>query len=681
MRTAPRIALVLSVLLAACPKRVTVSGQEMSESAAQGEAVRELRRFQDETSAEPPAAAAQKYEALAERYAGVPASADALYEAGVRWRQAGQPERARSAFARLVERWPLAPRAPQAKYALALAEADSGRPREALAMLGSLYDKLPASDRPQAARTAAQSAESAHAWYDAVRWRDELAELTAGTDRERELSRAVEIVDADLGQADLARLAQELPPAALVRPAVVMKLARIALHVRDEAAAERAAREVVERYPASPYAADARGVIDRLARKSHVDARALGVAVPLSGKLKPWGEAILQGVQLALGDSSGYHVVARDTRGEPDGAATAMEELANEGVVAVLGGVTNAEALRAAASAQEHGLPFVSLAKVDGVTQAGPFVFRNMLTAEAQAKALADLAVARRGLRRFALLWPQVQYGQELANAFWDEVDARGGEVRAAESYEFDRTTFAPLVKSMVGKLWLDERSDYQEQVKEIVEQEKDPYRRRKAIEKARDRLPPITDFDAVFIPDFAKNVALVAPALAVEDVVTQTCDPREVERIRKVTGREDLRAVQLLGANGWDDPALVERAGKYVECAIFVDGFFAASERPETKSFVTAFQARYQHPPSILEASAFDAAGMLRRSLEQGADGREAVRAALAALKGFKGATGDLAFDERREVVKPLFYLTVEKGTLRELTPQELASAGAGGT
>ena len=190
-----------------------------------------------------------------------------------------------------------------------------------------------------------------------------------------------------------------------------------------------------------------------------------------------------------------------------------------------------------------------------------------------------------------------------------------------------------------------------------------------------------MTDFDAVFIPDFAKNVALVAPALAVEDVITQTCDPKEVERIRKVTGRADLAPVQLLGANGWDDPSLLEKAGKYVECAIFVDGFFAASERPETKAFVAAFQAKYGHAPSILEASAYDAARMIRRALEAGAATREAVRDQLAALKGFPGATGDLAFDARREISKQLFYLTVDKGAIRELTPKELEPTGAGGS
>lgn len=411
------------------------------------------------------------------------------------------------------------------------------------------------------------------------------------------------------------------------------------------------------------------------------DPRAIGVAVPLSGKQKAWGEAVLQGVALALGEDGAYTVVVKDTRGEPEGAQSALAEMAAEGgPIAALGGVVTAEAARAAVAAQQGALPFVSLSRAEDVTRAGPFVFRNMLTAQAQARALTEYAVSRRGMRRFALLWPQIAYGQELASAFWDDVEAHGGEVRAAESYEADRTTFAPLVKSMVGKLWLDERQDYQQQLREIAAQEPDPYRRRKAIQRARDRLPPLVDFDAVFIPDFARNVALVAPALAVEDVITQTCDPREVERIRRTTGREDLQPVQLLGANGWDDPALIEKAGRYVECAVFVDGFYAGSERPDTKAFVTAFQARYGHLPSILEASAYDAALLIRRALEHGAATRDAVRAALAATKDFHGATGDLSFDDRREVTKRLFFLTVERGAIRELTPEE-AGAGPGGS
>jgi ABC-type branched-subunit amino acid transport system substrate-binding protein len=681
MRKPFRIALAWLVLLAACPKRVVVNGQEMSAADAQAEASRELARVRGETQALPPDEAATRFEALAARFGDVPASGDALFEAGVRWRAAKNPERARSALSQLLTRFPLSPRAPEAKYQLALAEAEAGRPRDALATLSTLHDKLPTEQRPEAARQAAGAAEAARAWPAAVRWHAEVARLVGGAERDAALARAVELVDGELSLADLQKLEGELPPDSPVLPAASVKLARIQLHLQDEAAALVTAQKVAERWPSSPWAADARALADRLARRNQVHATTIGVAVPLSGKQKSWGEAILQGVSLAL-EGSVLQVVVRDTRGEPEGAQAAMNELAaDEGAIAALGGVVNAEAPRAASAAQESGLPFISLSRAENVTAAGPFVFRHMLTAEAQAKALAELTMARRGMRRFALLYPQVPYGQELAQAFWDEVDARGGEVRGAESYEFDRTTFAPIVKSLVGKLWLDDRQDYAEAVKAVMKDEPDPYRRRKALEKLRDRLPPVTDFDAVFIPDFARNVALVTPALAVEDVVTQTCDPREVERIKKTTGRDDLRPVQLLGANGWDDPALVERAGKYVECAIFVDGFYAASERPETKAFVAAFQAKYNHPPSILEASAYDAARLLRRALEGGAATRDAVRDALATTRGFAGATGELSFDARREVQKPLFFLTVDKGAIRELTPQELAAPGAGGS
>jgi ABC-type branched-subunit amino acid transport system substrate-binding protein len=404
----------------------------------------------------------------------------------------------------------------------------------------------------------------------------------------------------------------------------------------------------------------------------------IGVAVPLSGRYKAWGEAILDGVAVALHGGS-VRVVAKDTRGEPDGAAQALADLHAEGAIAALGGVTNAEAHRAAERAQELGLPFVSLARVENVTAPGPFVFRNMLTAEAQARALVDLAMSRRGLKRFALMWPTTAYGQELAQAFWREVEAKGGEIRGAEPYEPERTNFAPLVRSMTGKAHLEERADYRDRAKEISESEQDPFRRRKALQKLRENLPPIADFEAVFVPDFARNIALVAPALAVEDVVTATCDPREVERVRRTTGRDDVEPVQLLGANGWDDPALVEKAGRYVQCAVFVDGFFAASDRPDTRRFVEASQGQFWRPPSILEASAHDAARALREILSRGAPNRDTVRAGLAGLSGFPGATGTLAFDDRREVSKPLFFLTVDGASIRELRPEELARPGAG--
>ena len=687
MHAAGRRSIVVSLLVAlvACPNRVVVvNGQEMSPAQAEDQGRAELEMVRREGKGLPAAEAAERLAALAGKYRGTTVAADALDQAGELFRSAGRSDRAVQVYSTLLAEHPLYPRALDVKYSLALAQIESNRVRDGLATLDSLYAQLPDDARPEAARRAALAAESAGAMREAVRWQAEVAAHSSGEARRAAVARAAELVD-QLSFAEVAQLRESLPRDAAVQEALTMKAARIFLHLRDYQRAQEAAREVFLRWPDGPYAQDARGIVDRIAKLTQVKPNVLGVAVPLSGTYKRWGEAILQGVGLALAENPGVKLAIRDTRGEPDGAARAIESLAlDEGAIAVIGGVTNAEAERAAAAAEDLALPFLSLSRQEGLTDAGPHVFQNMLTSSAQARALVDFAMGRRGMKRFAIMYPSIPYGAELANAFWDEVEARGGEIRGAETYANDRTTFTPLVKDMVGKLYLDERTDYLDAVKEIGQTVKDPFRRRKAIEKVRDRLPPITDFDAIFIPDFPRNLKLLTPALAVEDVVTQTCMPEDVKRIAKSTGRPDLKPVQLLGSNGWGgDPTLFDTSpgapGRHVRCAIFVDGFFAGSARPATKAFVDAFQKKYAgQTPTILEASAYDAARMAREAMgPKKAQTREDLRNALAAVRSFVGATGDITMGANRTPQKDLFFLTIDQNGLRELTPEELTGQG----
>ena len=687
MPSAGRRSLIASLLLAlaACPARVVVvNGQEMPAAEAEEEGQAELEAVRRELKGVSAGEAGERLAAFAEKYRGTSAAAEALHQAGDLFRAAGRSDRAAAVYSALVTDYPLYPRALEAKYALALSQIEGNRVRDGLATLDSIYAQLSPEVQPEAARRAELAAETTGDLSSAVRWQAEVASHAAGEARRTAVARAAELVD-QLTFADVARLRETLPKDAAVQEALAMKAARIHLHLRDYPKAQEEAREVFLRWPDGPYAADARAIVDRIQKLTLVRPNVIGVAVPLSGTYKRWGEAILEGVGLALSDGGGVKLAIRDTRGEPDGAAQAIEALAlEEGAIVVIGGVTNAEAERAAAAAEDLSIPFLSLSKQEGLTEAGPHVFQTMLTASAQAKALVEYAMDLRGMKRFAILYPSIPYGTELANAFWDEVEARGGEIRGAETYANDRTTFTPLVKDLVGKLYLEERTDYQDQVKDLVQKEKDPYRRRKALEKIRDKLDPITDFDAIFIPDFPKNLKLLTPALAVEDVVTQTCLPEEVKRIAKATGRPDLAPVQLLGANGWGgDPTLFDTSpgapGRYVRCAIFVDGFFAGSSRPATRAFVEAFERKYAgQTPTILEASAHDAARMAREAMgPKRAQTREELRQALSSVRGFPGATGDITMGPDRTLRKDLFFLTIGQGGLRELSREELTGQG----
>ena len=596
----------------------------------------ELGRLRAASATTPPARSAEAFEKLARTQPGAAEAPEALDEAARAWMKAKQPARAASAWAELLSRYPLWARADEASVRYGLAEVEAGQGARGMQTLQQAWEETPAAKRGNLALRIADAAEAGRSWPLAARWRAEAANYLPAAERDREMARVQEIVTTRLSPQEIEALAREVP--------------------KDSALGVTLAARAPSRTPTV--------------------AGTIGVAVPLSGKFKAWGDAILQGVALAIPEGGPVRVVAKDTRGEPDGAAEAVAQLAAEGAVAIVGGVTNAEALRAATAAQQAGVPLLSLSKVDGIADGRPYVFRLMLTATAQAQALAELAISRRGLRRVVVLYPEIPYGTELRTAFGAEVEARGGSITRAVGYEGDRANFAPMVKELVGRSQVEQRADWREVQRAIAKEITDPYRRAKALEKARKELPPIIEFDAVFVPDFARSVTLLAPTLAVDDVVT-ACDPREIERIQKVSPWT-VKPVLLLGGNGWDDPAIVEKAGKYVECAVFVDGFFAGSERTETKRFVEAFQTAHARSPSILEASAYDAARMVAGEMRRGVSGRSEMREALARQAPFPGATGDVAFDARGEPVRSLFFLTVDKGVIREMRPEELSGAPA---
>ncbi len=599
-------------------------------------AASELSRLRAAPPSSPPSKSAEAFEKLARTWPTSAEAAEALDEAARAWMRAKQPARAAADWAELLSRYPLSPRAEEARIRYGLAEVEAGRVSLGLPTLAAVWGQATPAQRGNLALRIADAAEAARNWPLAARWRTEAVPYLPPVEGQRETARVLDIVATRLSPQEAEALAAELP-----RDGVV--------------AAALAARAAV---------------------KTQVVAGTVGVAVPLTGKFKAWGEAILQGVALAIPEGGPVRVVAKDTRGEPDGAAEAVAQLAAEGAVAIIGGVTNAEAQRAAAAAQQEGVPLLSLSKVEGVTEGRPYVFRLMLTARAQAQALADLAVERRGLRQAVILHPEIPYGIELQAAFRAEVEARGGAVVRTVGYEGDRTNFAPMVKELVGRSQVEKRADWREISKAITKEIQDPYRRSRALEKARKELSPIVEFDVIFVPDFARSVTLLAPALAAEDVVT-ACDPEELAKIQKVSPWV-VKPVLLLGGNGWDDPAIVEKAGRYVECAVFVDGFFPASQRPDTKRFVDSFQTIHARAPSILEASAHDAAGMIAAAMARGAAGRKDLRDALAAQKPFPGATGEVVFDASGEPVRDLFFLTVEKGAIREMRPEELSAAPA---
>jgi branched-chain amino acid transport system substrate-binding protein len=181
-----------------------------------------------------------------------------------------------------------------------------------------------------------------------------------------------------------------------------------------------------------------------------------------------------------------------------------------------------------------------------------------------------------------------------------------------------------------------------------------------------------------------------VAPALAVEDIITNGCDKRDIERILKTTGKnsvKELKPVVLLGPSTWSstktptgDYELMQRGGKFVMCSIYVDGFFEGSQRKATKFFVDQFHEvnGKDSQPTLLDAMAYDTAGMVRQVIDKAAPkSRDAMTQLLAGIKDFDGATGTTRFDDKREARKPLFLLQIDPKGIKELPPTTKKPSG----
>jgi ABC-type branched-subunit amino acid transport system substrate-binding protein len=665
------------------PKRtVVIAGQTVDYDQAAARSFGNAKRALDAGRNEE---AAALFADFLEQFADSELADEARFRRAEALSRAGQLQQAQSAFQDLLEKHPTSAFKNAAALELGLVQAKLGRKPESAqpGSVKSTVDQMSENEKQQAAASISEAFQKSGELGESARWGARAVEAAPeGPEREARLKAYAAALESAPAQ-DVAKLVAELDRRSPAWPPAALRLARVQLHVGDRAHAVELAGQILAATSGSGSDADGARDIQRSIRSAgEVKPQLVGIALPLSGDavMKGFADQVLNAIALVI-DLQGrgmIQVEVKDTKGEPDAAAEAVEELARHGAIAILGPIGLAEGPAAAARAQQLGVPMISLSRAEGLTAFGDYVFRDMPTSNAQAKALADYAQKKLGAKTFGILHPDSSYGDEMAKDFWDALEARGGEVRAYEHYPQRTTTFKPFVQRMVGRSPSDlsARKEFQDEAEKIASEITDPYRRRKALAQLKSQQAPIVDFDALFIPDGARTVRLIAPSVAAEDVITSGCDVKELEVVRKTTRNEALRTVQLLGTSLWDSAELVDErmgAARYVQCSIFVDVFFPQSDKPATRKFVEEFDSAYHRVPGFLEAHAHDAAGLLKRVVEERHPGtREELRDALASMtKPYDGAAGATTFGKDHEAKKDFFWLWINRGNIQEFDPE----------
>ncbi len=341
----------------------------------------------------------------------------------------------------------------------------------------------------------------------------------------------------------------------------------------------------------------------------------IGVSVPTSGASIQAGEAILQGVNMAVQEANRAGGVRNrrivvEVRNDQNDRARAIEAasalLGDKAVLGVIGPVNSSSSL-AASDIYNGGLVhLLPTATDDRLSNAGPWTYRMAPPNAAQGKALARIAKSRGYSRIPVYTNPDDAYSKSLADAFIKEALAQG---ISAVPFSF---------KS--GEL------------------------------PAQDGFDTFNDSprpDAAFIAGAYQDVSRIAKAL-----------------------REKGFDVPLIAGDAAYSQSLLQEGGKAVDGLTMVSFFHATADVANTASFVKAFGARYGGgTPNARAAQAYDATRTLLEAIQRAKTlDRASVKAALDGFTGANagpGVTSKVAFSNGQIQGRPFVIIEVKGGKL----------------
>jgi ABC-type branched-subunit amino acid transport system substrate-binding protein len=251
-----------------------------------------------------------------------------------------------------------------------------------------------------------------------------------------------------------------------------------------------------------------------------------------------------------------------------------------------------------------------------------------------QVESLISCAIDQFGITRFAILYPDDDYGRTFMNLFRDQTIYYGADVVEMASYQPDQTDFSDSIKHLADITEDDE--------KEITE----PHRFSKTSHvEHQNKVKP--GFEALFIPDGPEKAGLIAPQLAYWDV-------------------DDIL---LLGTNLWHSKRLIELGGNYVQYAVLPEVFFPQSSRKIVRDFVQFYEEAYAEWPGFIEALAYDTAMIaFQAAIYPQVQSRKDLRDELRNIRNFKGVTGLTSILQNGEAYKNLFLLQIDDQNFVEI-------------
>ncbi len=540
----------------------------------------------------------------------------------------GDTEKALWRFKSLTTDFPQSPLLNEAKFRMGICYTRLKRPQDAIRILNELFTTFLSSSRMvQIFTLLGDNYLELKERLTALHWYGK-GLLVPGPPNEELRKRVKSILDTSPTEEEL-KSVESLYRGAYAGGYAKLKLAQMAKGQGNDPVAKEYVAELEKEYRSMDYIVQARGLFEPVSASTQ-SKYAVGVILPLSGIHAPFGERALQGIRSAIKETDAPFVslVIRDSKGEPEEAEKAVDELVNvEKVIAIIGPLLSIDVESAAKMARQLRVPLVTLSQKELPAGKADFIFQNSITPAEQIQTLVQFGVKELELRTFAIFYPNSPYGLYFKNLFNEEIVRRGGKLVGSVAYQEGQTDFSQEIKEFF-KVRVLSKLD--------------------AKKKKEDEFKPHLSVDGIFIPDTHDRVGMILSQMAFYDVKGA-----------------------FLGTNLWNGPGLISIGGKAAEGAIFVDTFLAKNPSPLIVRFVEDFRKSFQRDPETLEALSYDGAKLIKEILQsKSVSSPVQMQEELRRVRSFQGVTGLKGFGEDGKSIRTLFILAVKKGQIERISP-----------
>ena len=367
----------------------------------------------------------------------------------------------------------------------------------------------------------------------------------------------------------------------------------------------------------------------------------IGLLAPLTGPNSQQGKELLKGVEEAYRtatDVDGRKIVliVEDTESDMITSAMKTRELAKKGVITIIGPVYGESTVSAALEANNLKVPFLApTAQSSSLTKIGGYIFQLNINPVVQSEALAEFAVEILGLSNAAIVASKEQWGEEVAEAFEQEMIDRGA--RIVKTAFVDQNVATHDINRVI--MSLRESAPYSDAVPEstIVINNNSAFPdtitiRLNPARTGPQKLVPVNTIECVLISALCNDAVLIAEQIAEYNINTV-----------------------FLGDSGWSSDNILEKGGTIVDGSYMISMGGEYFDSGENSSVIPL--------QTVVSKKGYDSFNLIVHCLRQGAIGHEAMVKAMETIQDYKGISSRISIDPERHFNIAVDFVKIQDG------------------